>query len=201
MWINSSICLIFPTCVLHSSIICMNERKQAQKMFSASYVQDIIPIAKICPAIASFLSTWPGVSHSLWHTYDSLSPRNTINGKSFRQWLTSPLRRHAGELMWIVGTRVRWRVSVYLWHRSQSLGGCLLLFCPLLCSLQDVLEQQTTTFYFWTNSINWTHFFHLIASDRDEVSFCVCLWPTGQRVWNQDWKHSTKQSTVMNSCY
>lgn len=124
---------------------------------------------------------WPLFEQTQWVICVSkgVSPRNTINGKFFRQWLTSPLQRHAGELMWIVGTKVRWRVSIYLWHRSQSLRGRLLLFCPLLCSLQDVLEQQTTTFYFWTNSINWTHFFHLIASDRGGVSLRVCLWPKG----------------------
>lgn len=92
-------------------------------------------------------------------------------------------------------------VSVYLWHRSQSLRRCLLLFRPLLCSLQDVLNQQTTTFYFWTKNNSRIHFFHLNANNIEASSPCVFAhgWRGSEFGTTLALGHSTKQHSVVNS--
>lgn len=54
--------------------------------------------------------------------------------------------------------------SRYLRHRSQSLGGRLLLFCPLFCSLQDVLRGKQLS--------SDMHIFHVNAKkkmDKDNL--------------------------------
>lgn len=147
MLINSSICLIFPTCVLHSSMICLDENKQAENVF-------FLPVF---PATLFLLSAGPRSQHgspSLW---------NSVNRKSFRQW---PYVTFCGWNDGSLSSRgVRWRVSAHFWDRGQGLGGRLLLRRPLLCPLQDVLEQQTTT-----------HFFHLdVMCDGGEVR-CPCVF-------------------------
>lgn len=156
--INSSICLIFPTCVLHSSMICLDQNKQAENVF-------FLPVF---PATLFLLSAGPRLQHgspSLW---------NSVNRKSFRQW---PYVTFCGWNDGSLSSRgVRWRVSAHFWDRSQGLGGRLLLRRPLLCPLQDVLEQQTTTWR--TNTINWAHFFHLDVSDGGEVR-CPCVFADG----------------------
>lgn len=70
MLINSSICLIFPTCVLHSSMICADKNKQSENVF-------FLPVF---PATLFLLFAAPQSQHgspSLW---------NSVNRKSFRQW-------------------------------------------------------------------------------------------------------------------
>lgn len=138
------------------------------------------------------------VSHCVCVSYDSLSLWSSINRKSFKQWLTSNFQRHVS--LWICRQKRGWRVrGVYLWHRRQGLRSCLLLFRSFLCSLKDVLQQQTTTFYFWTNSR--IHFFHRSANKvqilRQGVPVCLLM---GEEVGEitLDW-HSTKQCTVTNS--
>lgn len=90
------------------------------------------------------------------------------------------------QIIWICrqkgGRGVR---SVYLRHGSQSLGGHLLLFRLLLCSLQDVLQRQTNSVLFLQqkNSINKIRFFHRTVEKKKkgsgglgEVCLCVCFW-------------------------
>lgn len=134
-------------------------------------------IEKKYPQMSPCLSKLSHTAFVFSDTYDSPSLRSSINRKSFRQWLTSNFQRHVSQIIWICRHKGGWRVSVYLWHRSQSLRSCLLLFRPLLCSLQDVLKQQTTTFYFWTNGINRIHFFRLNANKgiRLRQGALVCL--------------------------
>lgn len=75
-------------------------------------------------------------------------------------------------------SQIMWTCSsVYLGHRSQSLGGRLLLLRPLLCSFQDVLQTTKNNFPSLrrTNSINRMHFFHFQRKQGRRRVTKVCL--------------------------
>lgn len=174
IWINSSICRIFPTSVLHSSIICEEKHLQMSPCLSKAWLT--LPLSWVTCMTRCYCGAQT-VGNPSGQRLTSNFQRNAIRNC-----------RHGG---WIL----------YLWHWSQSLRRCLLLFRPLLCSLQDVLNQQTTTFYFWTQSINRIHFFHLNANKIEAEYPCVFAhgWQGSEFAITLALGHSTEQYTVVTS--
>lgn len=119
---------------------------------------------------------------------DSLSLQCSFNRKSLTETMADirfpeaceALRSH---IIWICRQKRGWGVrDVYLGHRSQSLRGGLLLVRPLLCSLQDVLQRQTTTFRFCDGQTESTERIFSIWGRKVETRCVNLCLPFGQEV-------------------